>query len=226
MRQLSSSELADTLKVSRGRVSQYVSEGKLAGCFEGDGRARRFDLVKVAQALGRTLDPGQMMGNGAQTRQALRDLATEDSESAGQDEAQMLAPLRSAGKPAAMRGGQADDSELSMRDPDRYEMARTLKAEEEARKLRRQNEEAEGQYVLASAVAQQTTRLIGREVQALEAVLQAGARAVADRLGVDYRAARSILVEVWREHRARRATELGAEAAVASLSPDEAAGDI
>jgi len=69
---LSSSELAATLKVSKARVSQYVSERKLEGCYSGEGRARRFDLAKVAVALGRTLDPGQMMGNGAATKSALR----------------------------------------------------------------------------------------------------------------------------------------------------------
>ena len=73
---LNSGDLAKALNVSKGRVSQYVSEGKLAGCFTGDGRARRFDLGKAATALGRQLDPGQMMGNGAGTRAAIRTVVT------------------------------------------------------------------------------------------------------------------------------------------------------
>ena len=221
MKSLSSSELADTLKVSRGRVSQYVKEGKLEGCYQGNGRDRRFDLVKVASALGRTMDPGQMMGNGAETRRQLGKIAPlpglgPDSEA----EDEPTPP------PAAKAPPQKADAELSPSDPTRYELARTLKAEEEARALRRRNAEAEGTMVLASEAAQATTRLIGREVQAMEAVLQAGARAIADRLGVDYREARTILVGVWREHRAKRAGELGAEAAEAVLSPQEAVEDI
>jgi len=62
--------------------------------------------------------------------------------------------------------------------------------------------------VLVSEAAQQTTRLISREIQAMEAVLQAGARAIADRLGVDCREARTILVATWRSHRAKRSDEL------------------
>lgn len=229
MRSLSSSELADTLKVSRGRVSQYVSEGKLEGCYQGEGRARRFDLEKVAAALGRVLDPGQMMGNGAATRQVLRSLAplpglgpqvgrgAEPDPEADDDLPDAVAP-----RAALPRS----DSELPPRDPDRYELARTQKAEEEARRLRRMNAEAEGTMVLASEAAQQATRLIAREVQAVEAVLQTGARAIADRLGVDYREARTILVAVWREHRAKRSADLSAEAGAAQLSAAEAAEDI
>jgi hypothetical protein len=217
---LSSSELAATLKVSKARVSQYVSEKKLEGCYSGDGRARRFDLAKVAAALGRALDPGQMMGNGAATKGALRQITPlpglgpdlDDDPSEAAPTARLKAPV--------------PDSELPQRDPDRYELARTQKAEEEARRLRRQNAEAEGTMVLVSAAAQQTTRLISREIQAMEAVLQAGARAIADRLGVDYREARTILVATWRAHRAKRADELGVEAGAAVLTPNETAEDI
>lgn len=222
MKSVSSSELADALKVSRGRVSQYVKEGKLEGCYQGNGRDRRFDLGKVAVALGRSLDPGQLMGNGALTRQRLRQITPlpglgpdRDSE----DDPVQAPMARPAVAPKA-------DTELPQRDPDRYELARTQKAEEEARALRRKNAEAEGTVVLASEAALQTARLINREVQAMESVLQAGARAVADRLGVDYREARTILVDVWREHRTRRAAELGAEAAAAEMTAQEAGQDI
>jgi hypothetical protein len=221
MKSLSSSELADTLKVSRGRVSQYVKEGKLEGCYQGNGRDRRFDLVKVASALGRSLDPGQMMGNGAETRRQLGRIAPLPG--LGPDSDADDEPLpQPAQKPAVQKA----DTELAPNDPTRYELARTQKAEEEARALRRRNAEAEGTMVLASEAAQQVTKLIGREVQAMEAVLQTGARAIADKLGVDYREARAILTGVWRDHRARRATELSAEAATAPLSPDETAEDI
>lgn len=221
MKSLSSSELADTLKVSRGRVSQYVKEGKLEGCYQGHGRDRRFDLSKVAAALGRSLDAGQMLGNGAETRRQLGRITPLPGLGPDQDGDDDAAPPAPRVAPP-----QKPDTELSPNDPSRYELARTLKAEQEARSLLRKNAEAEGTMVLASEAAQQATRLIAREVQAVEAVLQAGARAIADRLGVDYREARTILVGVWREHRAKRSADLQGEAAVADLSPVEMAEDI
>ena len=57
---MNATQLATELGITKGRVSQYVSEGKLDGCFTGDGRARRFDVGKVRAALDQRLDPGQM----------------------------------------------------------------------------------------------------------------------------------------------------------------------
>ena len=70
MELLTATQLAKKLDVTRGRISQYVSAGKLDGCFSGSGRQRRFDLDKVKAALQHRLDPGQMMGNGAVTKKA------------------------------------------------------------------------------------------------------------------------------------------------------------
>lgn len=208
---ITSSELATTLKVSKARVSQYVSEGKLGGCYSGDGRARRFDLGKVAIALGRQLHPGQMLGNGAATRRVLADLPLMDE---GDDDASIV-------KTSARDGGA-----LTSGDPSRYELAKIQKAEEEARKLRRQNAEAEGLYTLSAEVALQTARLIGQEIAEFETVLRDGARRVADKLGVDFKVVRQLLVEEWRAKRAGRAVQLEAAAEIAELSEIERAGDI
>ena len=213
MTQLSASELANRLGVSKGRVSQYVAEGKLEGCYRGAGRARRFDLDAVARALGRSLDAGQMMGNGAGTRHALRALEPGDGPDGGAATAPAIEPPVGA-------------SELPGGDADRYELARTQKAEEEARRLRRMNAEAEGRYVLASEVELQVRRRIGQEVSEFETVLREGARRLADRLGVDFREARAELIAAWRDHRAGRAQALEADAAEAALSELEAAEDI
>jgi excisionase family DNA binding protein len=221
---MTASELARVLNVSRARVGQYVTEGKLNGCFLGDGRARRFDLDKVAAALGRGLHPGQMLGNGAQTRKAIADLATPAPT--------MYRPVRitpapslgdggEAGQPEGRGEGRGDDSEAA-----KYETARTAKAEEEVRKLRRQNAEAEGQFVLASEVERATARMLAQEVAEFEAMLRTSARAVADKLGLDAKAVRAIFMETWRDHRSSRATALDVQAAQADLTDDELAGDI
>lgn len=204
-------ELAARLGVTRGRVSQMVAEGKLEGCYTGTGRARKFDLAKVAAVLPQKLDPGQMMGNGAGTKRALAALR-EDVD----------APVPTPAPPPRQR----ESGELSPNDPDRYELARTQKAEEEARRLRRQNAEAEGQYVLASEVQLQVARQIGQEIAEVETVLRDGARRVADKLGVDFKAVRALLIETWRAHRGARVEHLRERADAARLSDAERDQDI
>ncbi|MBP1806471.1 hypothetical protein [Rubellimicrobium aerolatum] len=213
MAMVRASELAERLSVSRARVSQYVADGKLAGCYVGEGQARRFDSDKCFEALGRRLDPGQMMGNGAGTRQAL----------AVQREMGEQAPPRMLPLPPPTGGGA---TELPAGDGDRYELARTLKAEEEARRLRRQNLEAEGTFVLAAEAARQTQRLIAQEVAEFETVLREASRRVADELGVDYKSVRQILVATWRGHRAHRSEALVQAADAADLTPAEGEADV
>lgn len=210
MTHLSASELAQELKVTKGRVSQYVGEGKLDGCYTGEGRARRFDLVKVAERLGKVLDKGQMLGNGAQTRKALRQIEEDEPEAA----------------PLAKRASSVDGRQLPREDPDRYELARTAKAEEELRRLRRQNELDEGTLVLAAEVERQVQRTIAQEVAEFEQVLREGARAIADGLGVDFKMTRKLLTDKWREHRKARVELLTEQAGEAGATVAERAADI
>ncbi|MBU2962742.1 hypothetical protein KO516_18295 [Citreicella sp. C3M06] len=202
---VTTTELAGKLNLSKGRISQMVSKGQLAGCYDGDGRARRFDLSKVAEKLSGRLDPGQLMGNGSQTKRALRDIA------AGRDEPEPKRP--------------AESSQLTRQDPDRYELARTQKVEEEARRLRRQNAEDAGRFVLASSVEAQVRRQMAKEVAQFETMLRDGARRVADELGVDYLQVRRCLLDVWRAHRGQRSDGLAEEAAAAAMSDDERDAD-
>lgn len=210
-------ELAREIGVTPGRVSQMVAAGKLDGCFSGDGRARRFDLTKVAAALGRNLDKGQMLGNGAKTKKALERIAAGEHD-AGSSEKKNPSP-------GAPESGGRDGGELSPQDPDRYELARTLKAEEEARRMRRQNEEAEGTLVLASEVERQVARALAKEIAGVEGVLRDGARRIADELGVDFLSARRCLIETWRLHRGARAEDLQQEAASAGMTDAERDAD-
>ncbi len=200
---LNATQLADRLGVSKARVSQYLSEGKLAGCYQGEGRSRRFDLSKVQAALQGRLDPGQMLGNGASTRQALTDLS---------DTSETAKPRGAASRP---------DGVLSPRDPDRYELARIQNAEEDARRKRRDNERDEGRWVLAEEVERATAKLTAREIGRFETVLRDGARAVADRLGVDFREARQILMQTWRAHRGERTDDLTGEAERTAMTDAE-----
>ena len=207
---LRASELADRLQVSRGRISQLVAGGKLDGCFEGDGAQRRFDLVKAAAALGRRLDPGQMLGNGSTTRQALREIA------AASDPEQDTKPAKAARK----------SDVLPLADSDRYELARTAKAEEDLRTARLRNGREEGLYVLASEVERQVAQVMGQEIRETEAFLKDAARLLADQMQVDFKVARKILMDSWRAHRQARAAGLAAAESGAGPSDAEKAAQI
>jgi hypothetical protein len=117
------------------------------------------------------------------------------------------------------------DGLLPEGDAGRYELARTLKAEEEARKLRRINEEAAGSLVLRSAVEVEISRQIGQEVAEFESVLRTASRTVADRLSVDERTVRQILTETWRAHRGARTAVLQDRAKDAGMTAEESGED-
>ncbi len=205
---LTATQLAEELTLSKGRISQMVKAGTLNGCFTGEGRQRRFDLAKAAAVIGRKLDPGQMLGNGAKTQVAAKKALAEFS----------LQDLDDGEKRQAAGGA----TKLNDDDPSRYEMARTQRAEELARRERRNNLVDEGLFVLASEVETQVRRQIGQEIAAFEtSVIRDGARNIADQLGVDYKKARQILRMVWREYRSGRKDVKADEAKMATLSEVE-----
>ncbi|MFC4668347.1 hypothetical protein ACFO5X_07265 [Seohaeicola nanhaiensis] len=212
MQGLTASQLADRLNLSKGRISQLVASGRLEGCYSGDNRARRFDLKACADALSRKLDPGQLLGNGAETKQRIAALQSSIDEDSDDD------------APPAREERKSDL--LPSTDPGRYELARIQKVEEEARRLRRANAEAEGTVVLASAVHRQVAQLIGQEVAEFETVLRDAARKIADRMGVDYRTARQIMIETWRDHRKVRTEKLTELGDAVQLTAEERGADI
>ncbi|MBT9386973.1 hypothetical protein KM176_24245 [Pseudooceanicola sp. CBS1P-1] len=195
--QVTAAELAERMEVSRPRVTQWVQSGVLDGCFTGEGRGRRFDLGRAMAALGRNLDPAQMLGNGARTRRVLR---------AGESTPADL--------PKPERG-------LPAKEPDRYELARILNAEEDLRRKRRDNEREEGRWILAEAAERSASALVAREIGQFEAALRDGARKIADTENLDYRSVRAVLLGVWRDHRAARARALARAAELAELSDAE-----
>ncbi|MCP3972089.1 MAG: hypothetical protein GY717_17550, partial [Rhodobacteraceae bacterium] len=67
MTDLTRAALAKELGLTPGRNSQLLTAGTLEGCYQGEGRHRRYDLEKVRAAYLNRTDPGQMLGNGAAT---------------------------------------------------------------------------------------------------------------------------------------------------------------
>ncbi len=207
---VTAAELAKSLNLSQGRISQLVSQGRLNGAFTGAGRARRFDPSLAAQALKGSLHPGQMLGNGAQTKVALD---------------QMMSGAEPELQASAVRRPRAD-TELPANDDDRYALARTQKAEEEARRLRRMNAQEEGLFVLASEVERQVSRVIGQELREFESVMRDAARLIADQLGVDFKTVRQILLATLRTHRSQRAGEITTGADDVPMTDTEKEADI
>lgn len=215
---MKASELAGALGLSKGRISQLVAGGDLEGCYRGVGRDRVFDLEACARALKKNLDPGQMLGNGADTKRRLNELTRA---SAPGFELPLFPPTRSSA-PAA----QAEGGELGANDPDRYELARTATAEQNLRTLLLKNGREEGLYVLSSEVTREVARAIAQEVREVETFIGDAARALADRLGVDFKEARQILREGWRAHRGNRAAVLTEQADAAEMTAAEIEADI
>lgn len=202
MTQLSASELAIRLDVSKGRVSQWVTEGKLRGCFSGDGRARRFDLDAVLVALGRNLDTAQALGNGRATLAAIGAISDPDP-SDDLDEDEGLTNVNKA----------------------RYDTARTMLIEERARAARYDNAQREGSLVLVSEVEAQVLAQIGLEMAQIESFLRAAAKEVAAATGADARKVRAALTAAWRRHRGERAVASDTRVSGAKPSAAERAAD-
>ncbi len=207
-------ELAEHLRVTPPRISQLLSEGKLEGCYHGIGRARRFDLVACAEALGRRINPGQRLGNGAETQRAAAAILAGRLGGAGED-VQVRPPAPT-----------AEPSAPPAPPENRYEAARTIKAEEEARTARRRNLEAEGLFVLASEVEQQVRGQIGREIAETQNFLRALARVVADAHQLDAKVLRKLMLDEWRRHRSARAGAGDLVELDAMLSDAEGEADI
>ncbi|KFI24359.1 MerR family transcriptional regulator [Paenirhodobacter enshiensis] len=227
MAELTTTELAARLGLSKGRISQYVSEGKLAGCYRGDGRSRRFDLVAATEALGRGLDLGQMTGNGLNTRRALREIEAAQNVGAPADPAPAPASapcsveaVRPEPRPAAV------PLTLTPAEPDRLEMATILAKEEQARKLRRDNERDEGNWVLASEVRQNVARAMAQELAEFESVIRDTARAIADVYGLDFREVRKVMMDRWRKHRQNRMSQAQTVAGTAAMSEAETEANV
>ena len=227
MAELTTTELAARLGLSKGRISQYVSEGKLAGCYRGDGRSRRFDLAAATAALGRGLDLGQMTGNGLNTRRALREIEAAQNGVAPADPAPAPASapcsveaVRPEPHPAAV------PLPLTPAEPDRLEMATILAKEEQARKLRRDNERDEGNWVLASEVRQNVARAMAQELAEFESVIRDTARAIADVYGLDFREVRKVMMDRWREHRQNRMSQAVDAAGTAEMSGAETEANV
>ncbi|MFN3646249.1 MAG: excisionase family DNA-binding protein [Gemmobacter sp.] len=203
MPHLSTTDLAAELGVSKGRVSQWVSEGKLRGTFTGDGRARRFDLAAVQVALNRSLDVAQALGNGRQTLERIGAISAPPP------------PADDADDTAGM------DADIKRR----YDIARAMRIEEQARAARYDNDQREATLVLASEVQAQVLAQIGQELAQIDGFLRQVSVELAEALGAQRQQVRAILNAAWRRHRGERAAAAAMRADAAKLTAAEQEAD-
>lgn len=197
---ITTTQLADKMNLSKGRISQLVKQGVFDGCFKGEGRARRFDLAKCLNAYGDKTDIRQGTGNAGKTRAAVEGLQT------GMD----LEGL----DPRDLPGDQRPTSDSASR---RLNEARAQKAELEVQKLVRIEREEEGAWVRADEVAQVSKRLMSQELAKFEALLKDMARLVADKNALNFKEVRADMMKVFRDARTARAEtlrEVAEEAAI------------
>lgn len=180
---LSKSEFAGRVGLSRARVSQLLTEGKISGdALEGEGRSARIVVDRALQQLKINLDVAQHAGmNG---------------------KAQL-------GKGApALRQAAPDDDETSQIRAEKLRQAQLITT-----RMQRDEQEASGRYVLAEELEGRVSGAVSRVVQMVEASLPAlAARLAAACPGVDTRNATHELRLAFREVRERIAGEVEAEA--------------
>ena len=203
-------DLAGELGVTKGRVTQWVSEGKLDGCFEGEGRDRRYDVDKCALALGLRRDVGQSMGNGLEVTRRLAVL-----NSGAEAEAEVV---------------DLGDIEINPpeNEPEKWVdltvKARAISARENARDAIRKSQKDAGRFVLktevAAAVSGQISKIIG-EIE--RSFIREVSGVIADEFQVEASAVKALLAREWRAHREKSAAAAMSEAEAAEHSPAELA---
>lgn len=194
---ITKAEFARRRGVSAGRVSQWISEGKITGdALVGEGRSAKIrESVAVAQ-LRQKLDPMQMTANGLSTKL---------------DAAPALPqlPLDAAAPVAAQT--QAD---VPPRDSieERIKQQRLEQIERTNRNDRREEAQRAGRLVDAAVVAQATGREISKLVASFEGRLSDFATAIAGQFKLPQRDVLHLLRAEFRKYRAGTATTARAEA--------------
>lgn len=179
-------EFARLTNVTPGRVSQWISEGKISGeALVGEGRNARIRVALAKQQLRDKIDVGQRFGNGLSTRIAEQQPAI--------------------AVPSIAPAPQLDSVE---------EQIKRAKLEEITRRNEKAAEEAAaraGRYVSAEASRQEMGRIAGQTVSIIEGALPEFATALAAKFPqVPQRDALHLLRQEFRQVRARAATNLRA----------------
>lgn len=176
---MSKGDFAAHIRVSPGRISQYITEGKLTGeALDGEGRKARIRTAVALQQLSRTLDPAQRFGaNGVAT----------------------IAPVMPVTKPQSTSPGAPD--------PVVDEIAQERLKQQRLKTAREQREEdlSTGRYMLTDAARRETGRAVNEAFKVMDQAIQEMAKTMAAQFGVPQRDALLALHKVMRDTRAKQA---------------------
>ncbi|CTQ53556.1 hypothetical protein LP7551_02080 [Roseibium album] len=159
---------AKILKVSPGRVSQYIAEGKISGpALIGEGRRAKIHVATAREQLRRHLDIGQMLGNGLETC-----LMQEPSQS-------VSAPSMPADD------GQPDPRRETVED--KLKRQRLFQEEIRSRKAAADEEEQHGRFTITDEVRAANTKIAVKMMQTFEGALPNMAVAIASKFELPVR---------------------------------------
>jgi len=196
-------DFAELIGVSPGRVSQYISEGKLSGtALDGEGRRARVRVQTALAQLRMKLDAGQMMGNGLDTR--LKAPA---------------APDHPAGSELPLRSWQAPE-EQGPSVEDQLKQEKLLQARIMSRKAAEEEEKRKGRFTETTAVKAEMVRLAAGLLDTFEGALPDLANAIAARFEVP---ARDVLHLMRAEFRSVRTTAAARARDAADQEPETVA---
>lgn len=193
---LSKGDFAKLINVSAGRVSQYISEGKLSGdALDGEGRRAKIRVVPALAQLRMKLDVGQMMGNGLDTR--ISAPPTMPAHPAGSE-----LPLQPGPSPARTLPS-PDNTEPTIED--RLKQEKLFQARINSRKAAEDEEARKGRFIETDAVKAEMVQLAAKLLDTFEGALPDFANAIAGKFEVPARDVLHLLRGEFRDVRTRAA---------------------
>jgi hypothetical protein len=180
-------EFAAMIRVSPGRVSQLISEGKLgASELQGEGRSAKIKVSEALAALKLRLDMSQMTGNGSGTR--------------------LEAPAPK--QPDLPEQPQSDADKVEAR----FKLAKLEQQEAINRRIAEEEKARTGVYVLAADAKAEASKLAGQLLQAFEGGLTDMASALAAEYQLPQRDVVHMMRKQFAEVRAKIAEKLRRQA--------------
>ncbi|WP_420415113.1 hypothetical protein [Roseibium sp.] len=201
---MSKGDFAKLINVSAGRVSQYISEGKLSGdALEGEGRRAKICTGPALKQLQLKLDISQMLGNGLDTRLDPPNMpvAPVSTTSTG-------LPFRSQDTPTVS----ADTQDRRPPVEEQLKNQKLFQAQIRSRKEAEEEEKRKGRFTETDKVQAQMARLLSKMIQTYEGSLPDIANAIAARFEVPGRDVLHLLRGEFRGVRERAAEQARREA--------------
>lgn len=163
-------EFARICNVSPGRVTQWISEGKISGAaLVGEGRSAKIVVALAQRQIGARTDSGQAFGNGLKTN--LRAPERREAPAATSPDVEVLDPATSSLEKL--------DTRIKQERLEALERANRKAAEDEAA--------AQGRYVSAAATKRQMTMVVAQTMRIFEGAIPEIASAIAAELKIEER---------------------------------------